>query len=137
MLMVTGRLVNVNNKCYICCIMHTIEEQRLLMALHIIQYGALVCNKCGRRVRPIRTRRLLGCSLGHHMHPLAGTIFEKSTQPLKNWLLAIAWIQLDTTMPAKELERRLDITYKTAWRMKTLIMAELGIPKSRSTKTMI
>ena len=55
---------------------------------------------------------------GHHLHPMAGTIFHRSHTSLQKWFYAI---YLFTTsrhgVAAKELQRQLSVTYKTAWRM--------------------
>lgn len=53
---------------------------------------------------------------------MAGTIFEKSTSPLKLWFHAI-WIfsNAKSGISAKEMERQLNVTYKTAWRFLHLI----------------
>ena len=49
---------------------------------------------------------------------MAGTPFERSRTPLQKWFYAM---YLFTTsrhgVPAKELQRQLGVTYKTAWRM--------------------
>jgi transposase-like protein len=49
---------------------------------------------------------------------MSGTPFERSSTPLVKWFYAI---YLFTTsrhgVPAKELQRQLSVTYKTAWRM--------------------
>lgn len=52
------------------------------------------------------------------MHPTVGTPFEKTRTPLQLWFYAI--FLFTTTrhgVSAKELERQLGVTYKTAWRM--------------------
>ncbi len=55
---------------------------------------------------------------GHHVYPLAGTIFEKSTTPLDLWFFAMyLMVQTRSGVSAKQLERMLGVTYKTAWRM--------------------
>ena len=55
---------------------------------------------------------------GHHLHPTVGTPMERTHLPLHKWFYAMF---LFTTsrhgVAAKELERQLDIPYKTAWRM--------------------
>ena len=52
------------------------------------------------------------------MYPLAGTIFEKSSTPLKSWFYAMYLMASTRTgISAKQLERELGVTYKTAWRM--------------------
>jgi len=55
---------------------------------------------------------------GHHVHPTVGTIFEKSTTPLRLWFHAI-YLMSSTRcgISAKQIERETGVTYKTAWRM--------------------
>ena len=54
----------------------------------------------------------------HQIHPLAGTIFEKSTTPLTLWFHAIFLFSTSKNgVSAKELQRQLGVTYKCAWRM--------------------
>lgn len=64
------------------------------------------------------------CSL--HIHPTAGTIFHKSSTALHLWFYAM-YLMTSTRcgISAKQLERELGVTYKTAWRMFTLIRNEL------------
>ena len=80
-----------------------------------------VCPKCERSAKWSRmtAARAYACQwCGHHIHPTAGTPFEDTRTPLQLWFYAI---YLFTTsrhgVPAKELERQLGVTYKTAWRM--------------------
>lgn len=65
-----------------------------------------------------------GC--GHHVHPTAGTIFHKSSTSLHLWFYAM-YIMASTRcgISAKQLERELGVTYKTAWRMFSLIRNQL------------
>jgi transposase-like protein len=65
-----------------------------------------------------------GC--GHHVHPLAGTIYEKSSTSLHLWFYAL-YLMSSTRcgISAKQLERELGVTYKTAWRMFHLIRNQL------------
>lgn len=67
----------------------------------------------------MKTRKSYSCELcGHHIHPTADTIFHKSTTPLTLWFYAI-YLMASTRagISAKQLERELGVTYKTAWRM--------------------
>ena len=55
---------------------------------------------------------------GHQVHPLKGTIFEKSPTLLTLWFHAIFLFAVSKNgVSAKELERQLGVTYKCAWRM--------------------
>lgn len=54
----------------------------------------------------------------YQVFPLAGTIFEKSTTPLRFWFYAMfQMIKTRSGISAKQLERELGVTYKTAHRM--------------------
>lgn len=79
------------------------------------------CPKCGRtrRFHRVSSRQSYSCdSCGHHLHPTAGTIFEKSTTPLTLWFHAIFILsQTRCGISAKQLQREIGVTYKTAWRM--------------------
>jgi transposase-like protein len=85
----------------------------------------IACRKC-QMVRPhhkLTGRKAYSCDYcGTHVYPLAGTIFEKSTTPLKSWFYAM-YIMGSTRcgISAKQLERELGVTYKTAWRIFTQI----------------
>ena len=63
---------------------------------------------------------------GLHVHPTAGTIFHKSSTSLHLWFYAM-YLMTSTRcgISAKQLERELGVTYKTAWRMFNLIRNEL------------
>jgi transposase len=79
------------------------------------------CPKCGKATKfhRIRSRAAYGCQFcGHQVYPTAGTIFHKSTTSLQMWFWAI-YLMSSTRcgISAKQLERELGVTYKTAWRM--------------------
>jgi transposase len=63
---------------------------------------------------------------GFRIHPLKGTIFERSSTSLQVWFYAM-YIMASTRcgVSAKQLERELGVTYKTAWRMFNLIRNQL------------
>ena len=96
-----------------------------------------MCPKCQevRLHHKLHGRKAYSCDYcGTHVYPLAGTIFEKSTTPLKSWFYAMHLMAMTRCgISAKQIERELGVTYKTAWRMFTQIrkpMAEDGGPLS-------
>jgi transposase len=85
-----------------------------------------VCDK-ERKFHRIKSRASYACdSCGKHLHPMKGTIFEKSTTSLQLWFYAM-FLMASTRcgISAKQLERELGVTYKTAWRMFNKIRNEL------------
>lgn len=83
---------------------------------------------CGGRYARIRGRKEYQCSrCRFHISPTAGTVFHKSSTPLTLWFHAI-WIfaNAKSGISASELERQLEVTYKTAWRMLGLIRGSLA-----------
>ena len=87
------------------------------------------CPKCERvrKFHKVKDRPAWDCdSCGFHMHPTAGTIFHKSSTSLHLWFFAMHLITSTRGgISAKQLERELGVTYKTAWRMFNLIRNEL------------
>ncbi len=87
-----------------------------------VRFGDEVeCEKCGKVGKFYRLRKELAYSCprcGHHIHPMVGTPFAKSRTPLQKWFYAM--YMFTTTrhgVAAKELQRQLGVTYKTAWRI--------------------
>jgi transposase-like protein len=79
------------------------------------------CPKCERerKFHRVKSRPSYSCdTCGWHLHPLKGTVFEKSSTSLKLWFYAF-YLMTSTRcgVSAKHLERELGVTYKTAWRM--------------------
>ena len=79
------------------------------------------CEKCGK-ITPhyrIADRKVFSCqSCGSHISPTANTIFHKSDTPLLSWFHAMFLMSSTKTgISAKQLQRELGVTYKTAWRM--------------------
>jgi transposase len=87
------------------------------------QYGGthIPCPSCGAdsTFTRITKRRAYACQwCGHHVYPCVGTIFEKSRTNLTKWFFAM-YLMTSTRhgVAAKEIERQLGCTYKTAWRL--------------------
>lgn len=87
----------------------------------LIYPDGTTCRTCNEvRLHHRRTgRKQYSCDYcGTLMAPLAGTIFEKSTTPLKSWFYAMHLMSATRCgISAKQLERELGVTYKTAWRI--------------------
>jgi len=87
------------------------------------------CPKCKRerRFHRVSTRAAYACdSCGWQIYPMKGTIFEKSTTSLQLWFYAMYLIASTRCgISAKQLERELGVTYKTAWRIFNKIRNEL------------
>lgn len=87
------------------------------------------CQNCNK-VTPhylVSSRKSYSCqNCGNHVHPTADTIFHKSRTPLTLWWHAIFLMaQTRGGIAAKQVEREIGVTYKTAWRMCKLIRQQL------------
>src|ERR1700755_1825443 len=87
------------------------------------RYGHVkTCPKCavvGTKFYRVTGRKCYACMhCGYQLHPLAKTIFHKSETPLTSWFYAIYLFSVSKNgVSAKEIERHLGVTYKTAHRM--------------------
>ena len=98
------------------------DDDTCLEHLWKVRFGdETECPKCGRVGKFYRLRKEPAYSCprcGHHIHPMVGTPFHRTHTPLQKWFYAM---YLFTTtrhgVAAKELQRQLGVTYKTAWRM--------------------
>ncbi|MGO9095740.1 MAG: IS1595 family transposase [Bryobacteraceae bacterium] len=97
--------------------------------------GLAHCPKCEKERRHYRVsgRTAYACDhCGHHMYPLAGTIFEKSSTSLRAWFYAM-YLMGSTRcgISAKQIQRETGVTYKTAWRIfhqiRTLLSEDLQL----------
>lgn len=97
------------------------------------------CPKCKqervfRRYATAQGRQSWTCTgCGHHVHPTAGTIFAKSSTSLHLWFYAMYLVTSTRCgISAKQLERSLGVSYRTAWRMlnkiRNEVMADDGEP---------
>jgi len=98
------------------------DETACLDAIFQNRFGDLkFCPHCGAETKfyKLTDRKAYSCRhCRYQIHPLAGTIFHKSETPLKSWFFAIYLFGTSKNgVSAKELERHLGVTYKTAWRI--------------------
>lgn len=87
------------------------------------------CPKCGRerKFHRTKTRAAYTCdTCGLHVHPMKGTIFEGSPISLKLWFY-VMYVMASTRcgVSAKQIEREIGVTYKTAHRMMKQIRTHL------------
>jgi transposase len=120
------------------------DDSKCLDYLFKQAYGnMLACPHCGvtnPSYYRVRGRKCYECKdCGNQIHPLAGTIFHKSSTPLKDWFYVIFLFSVAKNgVSAKEIERHLGVTYKTAWRMAKqvrLLMLESRTPLSGIVET--
>lgn len=104
------------------------DEETCLDAIRDMLYpDGITCRKCETVTRHHRLekRKAYSCQqCGTHVYPLAGTVFAKSSTPLKSWFYAMYLIASTRAgISSKQLQRELGVTYKTALRMHHQIMA--------------
>ena len=94
-----------------------VKEQRFPGGIAPCETSA--CCGLSRKHHRVSGRTAYACDhCGHHLYPLAGTIFEKTTTSLKMWFHA--FFQMGSTkcgISAKQIQRETGVTYKTAWRI--------------------
>lgn len=83
---------------------------------------------CGGRYARLTGRKQFQCSkCRFQIAPMSGTIFQKSSTPLTLWFHAIfIFSNAKSGISAKEMERQLNVTYKCAYRILSLIRKSLG-----------
>ena len=107
------------------------DDDACLEHLMRTRFGEKVeCPKCAKIGKFHRVKRhpAYECAwCGFEIFPMVGTPFARTHVPLQKWFYAM---YLFTTsrhgVPAKELQRQLSVTYKTAWRMGHEIRKYMG-----------
>lgn len=108
------------------------DDEACLEHIFNVRFGERhTCRACGvkstfhrigsadKRNKEGNARRAWACaSCGDHVYPTAGTIFQDTRTPLQSWFYAIyLFVTTRHGVSAKELQRQLGVTYKTAWRI--------------------
>ena len=79
------------------------------------------CSKCGRNAHfyRVKARKVYSCEYcGNQVAPMAETPFERTRTPLRDWFhVMFLFCTTRNGVAAKEVQRQLGVTYKTAWRM--------------------
>lgn len=79
-----------------------------------------ICPRCKKTnsFYKVNKRRAYTCSCGYQVYPAVTTIFNKSSTSLVSWFFAIYLMSsAKNGVSAKELQRHLGVSYKTALRM--------------------
>lgn len=103
------------------------DDDACLQYLFDARYGGMkACPHCGivsPKYYRVKQRMSFVCKeCRHQIYPLAGTIFEKSTTPLTDWFHALYLFSVSKNgVSAKEIERQVRVSYKTAHRMAKMI----------------
>lgn len=95
------------------------------------RYGdRFTCSGCGSDANysRVKKRRAYQCEhCGTQVYPTAGTPFEATRTPLTDWFYVMFMFTTSRNgVAAKEVQRQLGVTYKTAWRMCNLIRQYMG-----------
>jgi transposase-like protein len=98
------------------------DDAACLAKVFTDKYGDLeTCPQCKKATKfyKVAGRKCYACEhCGYQLHPLANTIFHKSSTSLKNWFYAIYLFSVSKNgVSAKELQRHIGVTYKCAHRM--------------------
>jgi len=107
------------------------SDDECLDHLMATRYGKRhTCAKCGKlaKFHRVKSRRCYECDIcGYQVYPTAGTPFENTRTPLTDWFLVMCMFCASRNgVSAKEVQRTIGVTYKTAWRMCNLIRQYMG-----------
>lgn len=107
------------------------DEEACLEHLMRTRFGhRLTCFKCFKEATYYRVakRRCYECEhCGNQVYPTAGTPFEQTRTSLRDWFFVMfLFCSTRNGVAAKEVQRQLGVTYKTAWRMCRLIRIYMG-----------
>ena len=97
-------------------------EESCLSHLMIVRFGERhACEKCGKDAKfyRVKARRSYACEwCGGQVYPTAGTPFDRTRTSLRDWFFVMFLFTTSRNgVAAKEVERQIGVTYKTAWRM--------------------
>ena len=97
-------------------------EEACLDHLFQVRYGTdFNCPKCNRPAKysRVKARRSYQCNwCANQLYPTAGTPFDKTRTSLRDWFFVMfQFCASRNGVAAKEVERQIGVTYKTAWRM--------------------
>jgi transposase len=94
----------------------------------IFQKTTKVCPKCNHeKFYKVNNRKCYECGkCSNQIYPLKGTIMESTKLPLKYWMVVINEFYLTRNgVSAKEIQRRLNVTYKVAWNITSKVRSQM------------
>lgn len=110
-------------------------EDKCFDSLLELRYGESgTCGGCRKKTgwHRVAERKCYECQwCGKQIYPMQGTIFEDSHMSLADWFYILYLMTMVTRhgVSAKEVQRQLGCSYKTAWRNCALLRELLGMPK--------
>ena len=108
------------------------DDEACLRHMMVTRHGGteIDCPTCGvhsKFYRLTRDRAYLCQHCKHEIYPTAGTFMHRTHLPLHKWFFAMFLFSTSRHgVAAKELQRQLGISYKTAWRMARLIREHMA-----------
>jgi len=97
------------------------EESAIKHYYSVEHPAGVVCNRCQsdkvyqENARP-KVFYCMNCKSS--FSPFKGTIYEKSSTDIRKWMYAVhVYLKRRGGITAKQLQREIGVTYKTAWRM--------------------
>ena len=108
------------------------DDEECLHHMMVTRHGGteIDCPTCGvhsKFYRLTRDRAYLCQHCKHEIYPTAGTFMHRTHLPLHKWFFAMFLFSTSRHgVAAKELQRQLGISYKTAWRMARLIREHMA-----------
>lgn len=114
------------------------SEAKIIDRFIKIRYGDKVrCNHCRSEkvYQRKKNNKVFDCnSCGNTFSVFKNTIFEKTTTDLRKWMYAIQlFLNSRKGISGYQLQRKISVTYKTAWRMLKLIREAMGNVKHGKT----
>ena len=106
-------------------------EEACLEHLMETRYGLVhECEGCAREAQfyAVTKRRSYACNFcGYQVYPTADTPLHRTRTPLRGWFYVMfLFCASRNGVAAKEVERQIGVTYKTAWRMCHMIREYMG-----------
>lgn len=104
------------------------EEDAIQYYIKLRYDDQIVCNHCqsDKVYQRANNPKFFDCNACHNSFSIfKDTIFEKTTTDLRKWMYTIHSYLTKDKFSALQLQKEIDVTYKTAWRMVKQVKLEL------------